>query len=352
MKRLIRLSFIVFTLLAHGSQALADVDITGYASIVAGKVISGDEFLADYPKAGVYDDDWSFSPDTSVGIQLSTDINDNIDFIVQAVSNGATDYDLELDWLYFNYQLNSELSVQLGRKRLPLYYYSDYFDVGYAYYWIRPPADNYTWQISNYNGLSVQYQPYIDDWDVLVNIYAGREDSDDNDLLGLLTGMTVDETWKNMVGVVLEVSKEWIDLRATYMEGELDRVIDGMVTDEDVKQEFSGISINFYIDDLIILSEFNQYKRPAGDIDVDTQMVSIGYQISDFTPHVTRSVFEQDENVAGGDEEHETTSIGLRWDIDKNTAFKIQYDEVKDKGVVIPVLGDSEAISFGVDVVF
>ena len=56
--------------------------------------------------------------------------------------------------------------------------------------------------------------------------------------------------------------------------------------------------------------------------------------------------------MAGGDEDHETDSIGLRWDIDKLTALKIQYDNVKDNGINIPVLGASEAISLGIDIVF
>ncbi len=343
---------VFIALLFHGPLVLADVSISGYSSIVAGKVTSGDKFLADYPKTGIYDNDWSFSPDTSVGVQLNADINDQLDFVIQVISNGASGYDIELDWAYVSYQLNTEFSIQAGRKRLPLYYYSDFFDVGYAYYWIRPPVDNYTWQISNYNGLSLLYQPELAEWDVLFNLYVGREDSKNNDLLSMLMAAEVDETWKNMVGIVVEVSKGWIELRATYMQGQLDRTVNNIVTDEDVKQEFSGISANFYVYDFIILSEFNEYERPQSNIDVDTRMLSVGYQFNNFTPHITRSDFHQDLNQAGGDEKHQTISIGLRWDVNKTTALKIQYDRVKDIGINIPVLGDADAISLGVDFVF
>ena len=339
-------------LLLHGSNVLADISISGYASVAAGRVTNGNEFLADYPKAGVYDNDWSFSPDTSIGIQFKTDLNNKLGFVIQAISNGASDYEVDLDWVYISYQLNSEFSIQAGRKRLPLYYYSDFFDVGHAYYWIRPPTDNYTWQISNYNGLSFQYQPYFGDWDVLFNLYAGREDSSNNDLLSLLSGVPVDETWKNMVGVVAEMSKNWVELRVTFMQGQLDRTVNGIMADEDVKQSFSGVSVNFYLDNFIILSEFNKYKKNASDILVDTNMLSLGYQLGDFTPHITHSAFKQEENIAGGDEDHETSSFGLRWDLDKSTAFKIQYDKIKDNGLNIRILGDSEVISFGIDIVF
>jgi hypothetical protein len=346
------LSVLFLLLLWRGNIVLADESLSGYASIVAGRTSNGSQFLADYPKAGIYDDEWSFSPDTSIGVQLNKSINNNLNLVVQAISNGASDYDVDLDWAYINYQLSPYLSLQAGRKRLPLYYYSDFFDLGHAYYWVRPPTDNYTWQIANYNGLSLQYQPYLGSWDALINLYAGREDSRSNDLLGLLYGARVDETWKNMVGIVVELSQNWIELRGTFMQGQLDRTVNHISTDENVRQEFSGVSVNFYLDKFIILSEFNQYETPTNDIHVNTSMISFGYQLGDFTPHVTHSSFKQKQNTAGGDEDHNTSSIGLRWDFDKATALKIQYDKVKDNGVTIPILGDSESLSLGVDVVF
>ena len=342
----------LIALLSYEAPVFADIKLTGYASIVAGRVTNGEQFLADYPKAGVYDDDWSFSPDTSFGVQLSSDLSEKIKLIIQAISNGASNYDVELDWAYLNYQLSTEISLQAGRKRLPLYYYSDFFDVGYAYYWIRPPADNYTWQISNYNGLSLLYQPQLREWDALFNIYIGREDSDNNDLLSMLADASVDETWKNMVGFVAELSNDWIDIRTAFMRGQLDRTIDDVIAEKDIKQKFSGLSVNLHIDNISILSEFNQYIRDSNNIDVKTHMLSIAYRIDKLTPHLTHSALKQGNNLAGGDENHETKSAGFKWDFNKTTALKIQYDKVKDKGIIIPVLGDSKSISFGIDVVF
>ena len=342
----------VLMLMSTVSAVIAEDDLSGFASIVAGRTSDGDRFLADYPKTGIYDDEWSFSPDTSIGVQLNKSINDQLNVVIQAVSHGADDYDVELDWAYINYQINPYLSLQAGRKRLPLYFYSDFFDLAHAYYWIRPPADNYTWQITNYNGLSLQYQPSFGEWDALINLYVGREDSNDNDLLSTLYAAPVDETWKNMLGVVVEFSQNWVELRGTFMRGQLDRTVNNIQTNRNVRQEFSGVSINFYPQDFIILTEFNQFKTPENDIHVDTNMISLGYQIGDFTPHLTRSSFKQKHNALGGDENHTTSSVGLRWDYDYATALKLQYDKVKDKGVMIPIMGDSESLTLGVDVVF
>lgn len=350
--RRINLASLCGLLLLQVTPVSAEYVLSGYASVVAGKASNGDAFLADYPKAGVYDDDWSFSPDTSIGVQLKADLDEDLMFVIQATSNGARDYDVELDWAYLSYQLNAEFSIQAGRKRLPLYYYSDFFDVGYVYHWIRVPADNYTWQIANYNGINLQYQSYLSEWDVLVNLYTGREDSENNDLLGLLSDAPVDETWKNMLGLVLELSGNWMEMRATYMQGQLDRSVNGVIVAEDEKQVFSGISVNLNLNRFILLSELNRYERDASEIVVDTAMLSFGYHWGKFIPHITRSSLEQKHNAAGGDEHHTTNSVGLRWDYNDSTAFKIQYDKTEDKGIAIPVLGDAELLSLGVDFVF
>jgi hypothetical protein len=333
------------------STARAEVNLNGFASLVAGRVTEEQYFLADFPKTGIYDNDWSFSPDSTVGLQLSSYIDD-FSFVAQIVANAASESDIDVDWLYLNYQINTELSVQLGRKRLPLYYYSDFFDVGYAYYWIRPPADLYTWQITNYNGISLLYEKNLGDWDGSINLYYGNEESEDNELLGLLFGVPVDENWNDMIGFVGSMANQWLDIRFSYMHGKVNRDINQITVIKDIGQEFIGLSINLSLADLQVLSEFNNYRRPDNHVEINTHMLSFGYQIGDFTPHITRSVFQQAINAAGNDEKHHTTTLGVRWDFYTNAALKIQYDEVVDEGVIVPIKGDSKSVSLGLDFVF
>jgi hypothetical protein len=334
------------------TPAVADVNLNGFGSLVVGRVTEGNEFLADYPKTGIYDNDWSFKPDSTLGIQFSSYFTDDFSFIAQVVANSASESTIDVDWLYLNYHLTPELSAQLGRKRLPLYYYSDYFDVGYAYYWIRPPADLYTWQITNYNGISLLYEKDIGDWDSSINLYYGNEDSEDNELLGLLFGVPVDESWNDMLGIVGTMANDWLDVRLSYMQGLVNRDINGVNVIRDTEQQFLGLSINLSLANLQVLSEFNNYRRPDNKIQFDTYMLSFGYQIGDFTPHITRSAFQQEINAAGNDEKHHTTTLGVRWDFYTNMALKVQYDQVVDEGVMVPILGDSKSISLGLDFVF
>jgi len=342
----------MFTALFICKPASAEIKLNGFGSVAVGTVVEGQEFLADFPKTGIYNTDLSMDPDTTLGLQLSSYFTENLSLIAQLAVHGATDYDPEIDWLYLNYYFTPELSVQAGRKRLPLYYYSDYFDVGYAYYWIRPPPDVYTWQITNYNGASLLYETALGQWDTSLNVYYGSEESEDNELLSLLFGASVDETWKNMIGIVGTASYHWFEVRLTHMQGLIDRKISGVTVINDVEQQFLGMSVNLTFDSLLILSEFNNYKQPDNGVEYNAFLLSLGYQIGEITPHITRSGFKQEINALGNDEKHHTTSVGLRWDVVDNIAVKVQYDNVVDEGVVVPIKGDSKSISFAVDFVF
>jgi len=338
--------------LLFNASASAEINLNGFGSIFAGRVTEGSEFLADYPKTGIYDSDWSFTPDSILGLQFSSYLTDEFSLIAQILLNGASDSGADVDWLYLNYHITPELSVQIGRKRLPLYYYSDSFDIGYAYYWIRPPADLYTWQITNYNGINLLYEKSLGNWDAGINLYYGNEESNDNELLGLLFGVPVDENWKDMLGIVGTMTNEWLDIRLSFMQGLVNRDINGIRVINDAEQKFIGLSVNLTLGELQVLSEINNYNRSVNVIDIDTYMLSFAYQLGEFIPHITYSNFAQETNPAGNDEKHHTTSLGVRWDFYTNMAFKVQYDQVRDDGVIVPVKGDSKSVSLGLDFVF
>lgn len=347
-------SIIGIMCLLSAHTAASETKVTGFASMVGGIVTQGDQYLADYPGVGLYDDDLSFSPDTSFGVQLKTKLNRESEFIIQILSHGANEFDTEIDWAYINYTIDSELSLQVGRKRLPLYYYSDFYNLGFAYYWIRPPSDNYTWQITNYNGLSLFYEPEIGNMDALFNIYIGREDDDENKLLSFLADNNpVNESWKNIIGFVAELSDDIFEYRFTVMSSQLTREANSIVISDSVNQLFYGISVNAHFEKTILLSEFNHYRRPTDDTHVTTYMFSFGYKIDKTTPHITYSELKQTRTLNGGDEHHYTYSVGVRHDLNPSSALKIQYDITTDKGTGdSSIVGDGELLSIGLDITF
>ena len=181
------------TLLCTACMSIqAEINLSGFASVNAGRVLSGSgveqfgvpsTFLADYPIVSAYEEEWDFTPESLFGLQISADLNNGLTAIAQLVGRGAKDYEPEFEWAYISYELGEHWTFQVGKKRLPLFYYSDFYDVGYAYVWMRAPADNYTWQIFNYNGANVLYTTDIGDWSVIANVYTGKEDDKNNKLL-------------------------------------------------------------------------------------------------------------------------------------------------------------------------
>ncbi|MDP5143867.1 porin [Rheinheimera baltica] len=343
--------------------AMAEINISGFATIAGGRVLSGSgveefglppTFLANYPQVGVYEEEWSFKPDSRMGLQLSADLMDGLKVTGQIVARGADDFNASFEWAYISYQLNDTWTIQAGKKRLPLYYYSDFFDVGFAYLWLRPPADNYTWQIFNYTGINALFNTQLGSWDVSGNIYTGREDDKDNKLLSQFFGSNpVQEIWKDIVGGVVSFNRDWLDVRLTYMTYINERYVtrDGVVErvdwDGDLERrgKFAGISINIDYNDVVLLTELNQLDLEGSKF--DTYMVSLGYRFNSITPYISYADFDSDGEV------HNTTSLGFRYDFHSSAAFKLQYDDVKDDGYDgLMVAGDSKSITFGVDLVF
>ena len=339
-------------------NSIAEVKISGFATVAGGKVISGDglngsepSFLANYPLVAVYEEDWSFKPETRMGLQLSADLLEGLSVTGQIVSRGADDFDAKFEWAYLSYRLNDHWTLQAGKKRLPLYYYSDFFDVGYAYLWLRPPADNYTWQIFNYDGINALFNYQLGSWDLSGNLYYGREDDKRNKLLSdYFFGVQTREIWKDITGLVLNFNRDWLDIRLTYMTYVNERffIENGVSTPAswgDRRGRFYGSSFNIDYNNLIVLTELNRLDLDGENF--DTYMVSFGYRLNQITPFLSYADFDSES------ERHHTTSAGLRYDFHKSAAFKLQFDRVKDKGTPgYEVAGDSNAITLGVDLVF
>jgi hypothetical protein len=346
--------------LLFSASTLGDINFTGFASINAGKVLTGTgvpqygvepTFLADYPIVSAYNENLSFKPESLFGLQVSADLGDDLSVTAQIVSRGADNYSTQIEWAYISYQLNDSWTLQAGKKRLPLFYYSDFYDVGYAYVWMRPPADSYTWQIFNYNGVNALYTGYVGDWTVTGNIYAGREDSENNRLLSQFFFLEpTTEIWKDILGGVVNFSNDWLEIRLTHMQYTNERYRSGVQVTWDGSPErdgkFYGLSVNADFGDWFVLTELNRLSLGG---DLDTAMVSLGYRMDTVTPFIGYSEFTED---ADDGENHNTLFFGARWDFHPSAAFKVQYDKVEDNSFDLAVAGDSEAITLGIDIVF
>ena len=126
MKKLGYLTILAATVACGTAQA--EIKISGFATVAGGKVLSGDglngadpSFLANYPLVAVYEEDWSFKPESRMGLQVSADLLEGLSVTGQLVARGADDFDAKFEWAYLSYRLNDTWTIQAGKKRLPLY---------------------------------------------------------------------------------------------------------------------------------------------------------------------------------------------------------------------------------------
>ncbi|ELR67012.1 hypothetical protein C942_04716 [Photobacterium marinum] len=123
-------------------------------------------------------DETCYDCDTIFGLQADWLITDELNASIQLVKRPQDIWsDPELEWAYLAYQYD-DLTFEGGRLRIPLFLASQYYYVGQAYTWSRPPQEVYDSILgfTFYDGLSVRWETDIsDDTAVTVSPYYGFE---------------------------------------------------------------------------------------------------------------------------------------------------------------------------------
>lgn len=355
----------------------AELDVHGFASIAGGLTTSEErlpagaqsQFVADRPNRGIYDDDLSFKPDTLLGLQISSDLSQELSITAQFTAAGGEDFDAEIQWFYLTYGLSDDLDLMAGKQRLPLFFYSDFLDVGYAYHWIRPPVETYNATNNTYEGVQLLYRFSNGDWDSRVQTYVGQAA---NESLSIDGDLNIDD----LIGVVLYTNRDWLQLRATYVQGDAyfdNASRNGLPQDDNhpVSAYFWGVAAKADFDQLFIVTEYvtDVEEDPlAPDQSIGTEesrgwYISAGYRIGSLIPHITYAEFENDlsEEVASyittQQEGNSSWTVGLRWDFHPAAAFKTEFTRSSDESgseyrALKGKTGSVELFSFGVDLTF
>lgn len=123
-----------------------------------------------------YQDEFSFDLDTSAGLQATKPLENGDSVTAQLFAKGRENYTAEMKWLYYAKQFDNGSTLRAGRIGAPLYYYSDFFNVGYAYHWVTPPGDIYTYDTTT-TGLDYVYRDTQGPWDWTAEVlYGSNED--------------------------------------------------------------------------------------------------------------------------------------------------------------------------------
>lgn len=315
---------------------------SGFLTLAAGAVLnSGDAqsasgyncpcFISSLADASVYEKGGvKWMPDSKLGLQGTATFNERYSLTSQIVARGADGGNVDMEWLYGSIRFNDKLTLQIGRKRLPLFYYSELQDVGQSYPWVHLSQQLYGWEIVNYNGANLYYEDQWGNWSSGINFFTGSETVKDNGFWKLYNGKNnrTDSRWSNIAGTYISLNNDWFEGRLLYIQSKMqDTTPPDLTLSDPTRQKIYGISFNADYAQWIARSEFlyiNRKESYGGD---HAQLYGLGYRFGKFLPMVTYTNYRQsvllDQTEA---EAHSTTSLVLRYNLSPSSAIKLQYD--------------------------
>lgn len=370
---------IAWAALALGTALSAhavEFEYSGFATLAAGRTFGScvpdnamsakfnnncTRYISDWSHAGVYTPSFSAKPESRLGLQGTARFNDQLSATTQMVARSLNGTQADLEWAYLSYKPTADWTLQLGRKRLPLFYFSDFQDVGYAYGWVRPPPDVYGWDVVNYNGANVSYQTSLGGWSLKGDLFAGGEKSKDNPYSTLLFNEPKEVSWRNIRGGAIEFSRAWFTGRAVMISNDFEQrdmntgLLDVLSSGaEQGKQKIRGFSANIDADPWVARSEYSLFDRSEFQYKAKAYFASVGYRVGKFTPLILVSDYKESTPFPDNYDVlyMRTTSLALRYDLGQSSALKLQLDHYKDRSPGPLLGGSAKVITVGFDTVF
>ncbi len=292
--------------------------VNGFASVGVGMASNDAGFYG-------YSEDLEWQPDSVVGLQMTFNVNEQTEATVQLQARGADDWDPEIEWAFLAYTFDNGAKLRGGKLRLPLYMYSDYLEVGYAYAFARPSVDVYSLvDFSSYTGA-----------DAIIPVELGSTTLTFQPFTGMLTddvsGGELD--LNNIIGLVGTLEFDSLTLRAIYGQGDITTNSAALAVLDETDASFTGVAASYDPGNYFITAEFARRENEGVYPDADAAYVVGGYRFEVLTPYLmvgqteTTDDDERDALAAlglrsGFDIRRTTYSAGVRWDFMPQLALK------------------------------
>jgi hypothetical protein len=323
--------------------------------------------------------------DSNLGLQVMGGVNNWLSYGTQAlVRKDAEDkFRAELTLAYLKAKLSDQLSIRVGRMDLPILMLSDRLNVGYANTLLRPPVELYAQApMTNYDGVEAAWRQSFGETTLTARLGAGRSRT----RIGANEGVLhLDTTALTALNLVAERGP--LTLRIGHAEGTLSlndsAQLNGLLSAlratgagyqlptlgpladalSVVKKKASFTSAGMMLNwnDIVAQGEFARRNIDSYDHDTDSWYLMGGYRIGQFLPYYSHSTTRSIGRVANtipascpagypaactptlqalsaGVEmlsvsmEQSTDTIGVRWDLRRSLALKVQIDRIRPKG--------------------
>lgn len=330
-----------------------EMRLNGFMSIAGGMTLGDDQTMVIDPvNLAAYDNNLNFAADSLVALQAIAEVNDAMTATAQMVGRGGEDFNTQFEWAYLTYEATDSLDLKGGRLRMPLFYYSNFLELGYGYQWVRPPVETYNIFVTTLEGASADYNFYIGDFSAKASAYVGSTRGTDPE-----SGSEID--FKTLAGGSLDLAINNLSFRGSYNKADNATLTRGANPAFDFPIEFISAAAQYDNGTLFTIAEYTSTRNDTNLINNRYNgYASLGYRVGTFTPHVTYALYQEETNSIDpgynqNPREYQSATLGLRWDFDIAAALKVEYTRREDTNPdSLRAVGDADLLSFAIDVVF
>lgn len=330
---------------------------SGFVTVVGGAVLGGDYpegyhgpislnkvpcpcYLADWSNAGVYGSSPSVAQESHAGVQVEYAMSPRVKWVGQAVArgNGA----VEVAGAYAQIAMGEDWELSLGRKRIPLYMYSNISDVGFVYPWLSPPPELYGWDATYFNGAALGWSKNVGGWDVSASVFGGGEKDRDSQYYRVsgYPDTRTEVAWTNLRGATFDAAKGSVAARFSALRANTKAVNAEEAMESVALFEAVGAAIVYDKKSWFASAEAMATRRsveasPSYGWTSLAYSVGVGARHGNWVPYVSMSQYkEASSDLSRYDPEWSRRySATLRYNLDSNSALKMQVDRNEDKSL-------------------
>jgi hypothetical protein len=371
-----------FPVLAEPLLSDGSLELSGFGTL---GLVSTDSKFYGYRRDiaqtdGAFENEFDFNSVSVFGLQLDANINNALDAVYQGVYRDQNDISVDsiTSMAFLRFSPNAAWSVRLGRTPIDLFLLSEYRDIGFAYTWAQAPSEVYGLiPYRHLDGLDITYSTQFSDLTLRSKIYTGKSKADIS-----AADFTQEIKLDNIYGVSLALEAMNWTINARYTEVKvaqntslqkslsqgISQIPDAIwpnsvsfansisLLNRNIK--YVSISGRYDFDSWQLLSEFTHTKSEspiipkllAGYVSIikrykdhafylisaftdsdnfDISTLNVNTQLLSFVPRGLDLYHAIDQSMNFYASNQQTQSIGWRWDIRENLAFKMQLDHTK-----------------------
>jgi hypothetical protein len=303
------------------------------------------------------------------GLQISAQVNPDISVTGQLLAQPrpefgtGQDFNVFADWAYINYRFNDKLSFRAGRIKLPSFLISDYYQVGYAYPWARPPAEMYSANpMTAIDGFDLLIRQNFGDYSLLIQPFYGNNSQDTVVPQAVLRPpmsaplcngapcppgkiVTVPFSVEAMRGLNLSLSSDIFTLRTSWFQTQVYQSDFGVEGDDG---SFSSAGFTMDWKNIVVYTEgFIRVVDGNAGIAFPSQeggYVTFGYRIGKFLPHATYGWIDPHGSSLGYQLSQRSIDLGLRFELGHGADLKFDVTRMTpEAGNTGLLVGDPNA---------